>query len=119
MIIKCEIKDCQELSIKVKCANFPVVFETEKVFSLASIPNLISFVWKQPNFFPDEFVDLRFGVAQPIHLLKEYPCKLKSVPGDYHKIGNGMLFQKDWPYTNLINYHLYNVRMYFKSYHLL
>ena len=33
---------------------------------------------------------------------------LESVPGDYRKIGNGFLFQKDWPYTKLINHHLYN-----------
>ena len=70
-------------------------------------------------YFSDDSVNLRIGVAQPIiHVVKEYPCKLKSVPGDYRKIGNGMLFQKDWPYTNLINYHLYNVRMYLKSYYL-
>ena len=54
---------------------------------------------------------MRFGVAQPIHLLKEYPCQLQSVPGDYRKIGNGMLFQKHWPYTKIINHHLYNVSL--------
>ena len=63
-------------------------------------------------YFSDDSVDLRIGVAQPIiHVVKEYPCKLGSVPGDYRKIGNGMLFQKDWPYTKLINHHLYNVRL--------
>ena len=64
-------------------------------------------------YFSDDSVDLRFGVAQPIiHVVKEYPCKLGSVPGDYRKIGNGMLFQKDWPYTKLINHHLYKVRLF-------
>ena len=59
-------------------------------------------------FVSDDVADLRFGVAQPVQLLKEYPCMLESVPGDYRKIGNGFLFQKDWPYTKLINHHLYN-----------
>ena len=54
--------------------------------------------------------DVLFGVYQPIQLYKEYPCLIGSVPVDYRKIGNGLIFQKNWPYTKLINYHLYKVR---------
>ena len=52
---------------------------------------------------------LFYGVFQPIKLRPEYPCSLMSIPRDYRKIGNGLLFQKQWPYTKLINYHLLKV----------
>ena len=42
-------------------------------------------------------------------MMKEYPCTLASVPIDYRKLGNGMLFQKNWPYSALINFHLFKV----------
>ena len=41
--------------------------------------------------------------------MAEYPCQLASVPVDYRKIGNGLIFQKDWPYTRLFNKHLNEV----------
>ena len=53
--------------------------------------------------------DILFGVYQPIEVLPEYPCEFTSLPIDYRKLGNGMLFQKDWPYTKLINHQLYHV----------
>ena len=41
-----------------------------------------------------------YGVFQTIKLRPEYPCSLMSIPRDYRKIGNGLLFQKQkqWPY---------------------
>ena len=42
-------------------------------------------------------------------MMPEYPCQLASVPVDYRKIGNGLIFQKDWPYTRLFNKHLNEV----------
>ena len=42
-------------------------------------------------------------------MMAEYPCQLASVPVDYRKIGNGLMFQKDWPYTRLFNKHLNEV----------
>ena len=34
-------------------------------------------------------------------MMKEYPCTLASVPIDYRKLGNGMIFQKNWPYASV------------------
>ena len=50
-----------------------------------------------------------FGVYQPLKLLDVYPCQVSSVPVDYRKTGNGLVFQKNWPYTDLINNHLAKV----------
>ena len=50
--------------------------------------------------------DLVFAVYQPIKISPYYPCLITSVPKDYRKIGNGYIFQKDWPYKDLINFHL-------------
>ena len=47
-----------------------------------------------------------FGVYQSIKTRSDYPCLITSVPKDYRKIGNGYIFQKDWPYKDLINFHL-------------
>ena len=52
---------------------------------------------------------LVFGVYQPLTMMPEYPCQLASVPVDYRKIGNGLIFQKDWPYKRLFNNHLNEV----------
>ena len=41
--------------------------------------------------------------------MHEYPCTITSVPRDYRKIGNGLIFRKSWPYTKLINYNLLKV----------
>ena len=41
--------------------------------------------------------------------MHEYPCTITSVPRDYRKIGNGLIFRKGWPYTKLINYNLLKV----------
>ena len=57
----------------------------------------------------DGSTDLLLAVYKPIKLMKEYPCELTSVPVDYRKLGNGLLFQKNWSYTKLINYHLFKV----------
>ena len=58
---------------------------------------------KSPNF-------LVFGVYQPIKSLPEYPCKIMSVPRDYRKTGNGFVYQKNWPYTNLMNFQMIKVK---------
>ena len=50
--------------------------------------------------------DLVFGVYQPIKIRPDYPCLITSIPKDYRKIGNGYIFQKNWPYKDLINFHL-------------
>ena len=50
--------------------------------------------------------DLVFGVYQPIKIRPDYPCLITSIPKDYRKIGNGYIFQKNWPYKELINFHL-------------
>ena len=53
--------------------------------------------------------DLVLGVYQPLKIRPEYPCLIASVPKDYRRIGNGYIFQKDWAYTNLINFHLFKM----------
>ena len=53
--------------------------------------------------------DILFGVYQPIRMMKEYPCTISSVPIDYRKLGNGMVFQRNWAYSKLINFHLLKV----------
>ena len=43
------------------------------------------------------------SVAQPLFLLPEYPCEVTSVKHGFRKTGNGMIYQKDWPFTRLFN----------------
>ena len=50
--------------------------------------------------------NLVFAVYQPIKISPYYPCLITSVPKDYRKLGNGYIFQKVWPYKDLINFHL-------------
>ena len=50
--------------------------------------------------------DLVLAVYQPIKISPYYPCLITSVPKDYRKLGNGYIFQKGWPYKDLINFHL-------------
>ena len=52
---------------------------------------------------------LMIAVYQPVKMYPEYPCVLTSVPRDYRKIGNGLVFEKNWPYTRFINFHLLKV----------
>ena len=35
-----------------------------------------------------------------------YPCRLEAVRREYRKIDNGMVYQKNWPFTRLFNHHL-------------
>ena len=53
--------------------------------------------------------DLFFGVYQPLKILPEYPCLITSIPLDYRKLGNGLIFQKHWVYKELINFHLFKM----------
>ena len=53
--------------------------------------------------------DLLLAIFQPIEKLDVYPCTISSIKQDYRKIGNGMVYQKDWPYTKLFNHHLLKV----------
>ncbi len=63
-------------------------------------------------FFTEKPDDkLLLAVYQPIKTYDEYPCEIMSVPRDFRKIGNGLIFQKGWAYTNLINFHLHKVRI--------
>ena len=55
---------------------------------------------------PDYFI---FGVYQPMKTLEGYPCEIASIAKDYRKIGNGFIFQQNWPYTRLINFHILKV----------
>ena len=34
-----------------------------------------------------------------------------SVPRDYRKTGNGFVYQKNWPYTNLMNFQMIKVKL--------
>ena len=43
--------------------------------------------------------------------MPEFPCKITSLPEEYMKVGVGMIFQKNWPYTDLLNFHFIKVRV--------
>merc|ERR1711862_1006466 len=48
-----------------------------------------------------------FGVFQSISGYGgHYPCRLEAVRREYRKIDNGMVYQKNWPFTRLFNHHL-------------
>ena len=51
-----------------------------------------------------------FGVFQSISGYGgHYPCRIQSVKRDYRKIDNGMIYQKNWPFTRLFNFHLFKM----------
>ena len=89
---------------------------------LAVIPNQLLRFPNLARFFVNHVIldfsitdgspDILFAVFQPIQLMKEYPCELTSVPIDYRKRGNGLLFQKNWSYSKLINHNLFKVGTY-------
>ena len=54
--------------------------------------------------------DLIFGVYQPLRILPEWSCNISSVDIDYFKISNGIIFQKNWRFTELFNYHLLQLK---------
>ena len=49
---------------------------------------------------------LPFEVFQALHYLPEWSCGISSVKVDYRPITNGLIFRKNWPFTELINHHL-------------
>ena len=53
---------------------------------------------------------LFFGVYQPIRLLPEWSCNVASVNVDYRKVSNGLIFQKNWRYTEIFNYHIIRLK---------
>ena len=53
--------------------------------------------------------DVYFGMYDANKLRQEYPCEISSVPKNYRKVGLGWFFQKNGPYTKLINHHLKKV----------
>ena len=57
--------------------------------------------------------NLFLGVYQPIKILPQYPCDVLSIPKDYRQVGNGLIFQKKWPYKSLINFHIRKVVRHF------
>ena len=61
------------------------------------------------NYISDGSLDMLFAVFQPIETMDVYPCIISSIKQDYRKVGNGMVYQKDWPYTKLFNHQLYKV----------
>jgi len=46
------------------------------------------------------------AVFQPLTTHESYPCEVTSLPIDLRPRGNGLIFRKNWPYTQLFNYHL-------------
>ena len=49
---------------------------------------------------------LFFGVYQPIRWFTEWSCSMSSVKVDYRKVSNGLVFQKNWKFAKIVNYHL-------------
>ncbi len=52
---------------------------------------------------------LLFGVFLPLTSEPEYPCSVSTVPRDYRRVGNGLVFAKGWSLTPIFNYHLLKV----------
>ena len=50
------------------------------------------------------------GVYQPLQYSSGWSCRMTSVKADYRKIGNGMIFQKNWPFTNIFNQQLIRLK---------
>lgn len=46
------------------------------------------------------------GVYQPLSVSQSYPCQVRSLPKDFRTVGNGLVFRKHWPYTELFNHYL-------------
>ena len=40
----------------------------------------------------------------------EYPCAMSSLPTDLRPRGNGLIFRKEWPFTEMLNFHLLKVK---------
>ena len=53
---------------------------------------------------------LFFGVYQAITYLPEWTCKVASVKMDYRTVSNGLIFQKNWKFTEIFNYHLLKLK---------
>ena len=53
---------------------------------------------------------LLMGVIQPLQYLPEWTCGGKSVKLDYRKINNGIIYQKNWPFRKLFDYHLLRLK---------
>ena len=53
---------------------------------------------------------LLMGVIQPLQYLPEWTCGGKSVKIDYRKINNGMIYQKNWAFRKLFDYHLLRMK---------
>ena len=49
---------------------------------------------------------LLFGVYQPLRMRQEWSCNVDSVDIDYMEVSNGIIFKKNWKYTESLNYHL-------------
>ena len=49
--------------------------------------------------------DLQYGRHDP-----DYPCKLSSVAKDVYRLNTGMIYQKNWPYTRLLNQHILKLK---------
>ena len=53
---------------------------------------------------------LLMGVLQPLQYLPEWRCGGRSVNVDYRKINNGWIYQKQWPFRTLFDYHLLRLK---------
>ena len=51
-----------------------------------------------------------FGNYQADQYSLEWSCDVASVNFDYYKMSNGMVFQKDWPFTSIFNNQLLKLR---------
>lgn len=77
---------------------------------ILSLP--ISYFHLLDPIFPGEYSNaVLIGVYQPLSTRAEYPCQVTSLPVDFRQVGNGFVYQKDWPYTRLFNYHFLKVRL--------
>ena len=87
-----------------KCETSEKRLQINLCLQNSSVENSHLFCFSETS--PDYFV---FGVYQPMKTLEAYPCEVASIAKDYRKIGNGFIFQQNWPYTRLINFHILKV----------
>ena len=50
------------------------------------------------------------GIFEATNQYPQYPCQVLAGHRQYRKRDNGMVFQQNWPFTKLFNYHLFKMR---------
>ena len=64
--------------------------------------------WLMDGTLPDD--TLVFAAYQPLQYSSAWSCDISSINVDYRKMGNGLIFQKNWPFKAIINNELLKLK---------